>query len=179
MVGRTARIVRLVATLAGAGLAAAGCASLTDPFLGVPEWQTVRYGEADAESSLKGVPKITAVETREYMHYVRAASAGRIVAREIRGDWVYYALATRRVMGVSGQGQGVPRRVVAVVYERYRAKQPPKPPPRFPVEAEPERGGEVDEKALEKRRERLREDAEKKLRQQLPGEGDFETVRPE
>jgi len=179
MVGRTVRTILLLAMLAGAACVPAGCRSLTDPFLGVPEWKTVRYGDEDSESPLKGVPKITAVETREYAHYVRAVSAGRVVVREFRDDWVYYAVATLRAVETSGEAPAAPRRTVAVVYERYRAKRAPEPAPRLPVEDKPEPGEKATSTAIEKRRKRLREKAEKELRQRLPKGGDFKTIRPE
>lgn len=130
MVGRTVRTILLLATLAASGLAVAGCRSLTDPFMGVPEWQTVRYGKEGPDPALDGVPRITAVEERDYAHYVRAASTGCLVAREVRGDWVYYAVATRCVVRAPGADPAAPDRAVAVVYERFRAKQPPKPTPK-------------------------------------------------
>jgi len=122
--GRPARALRLAALVLSA-LAAGGCASLVDPFLGVPEWQTVRYGDDAPNPALEGVPRITAVQSREYSHYIRSASLGRIVAREERGDWIYYAVATRQVVRPRGADTLGSGRAVAIVYERYRAKQPP------------------------------------------------------
>ncbi|MFO8013766.1 MAG: hypothetical protein R6X20_10735 [Phycisphaerae bacterium] len=130
MPGRIAASILLLAWLGLGGFHAGGCASLTDPFLGVPEWQTVHYGDETPDPALRGVPRITAVEERAYTHYVQAASTGRLVAREVRGGWIYYAVATRRAVRVPGADPSGPHRAVAVVYERYRARQPAKPAPK-------------------------------------------------
>jgi len=178
MVGRTVRTILLLATLAGAGLATAGCRSLTDPFMGVPEWQTVRYGKEGPDPALDGVPRITAVEKREYAHYLRAASTGCIIAREVRGDWVYYAIATRCVVRTPGDDPAAPHRAVAVVYERYRAKQPPKPPPGLPVR-EPERREDVVIVPAGPDAEETRKRIEKDLKGRWKGQGESKIIRPD
>jgi hypothetical protein len=171
MTGRTARRILHLAAAAVCGLSAAGCASLTDPFMGVPEWQTVHYGED--HPVLDGVPRITAVQDREYGHYVRSASTGRIVAREVRGDWVYYAVASRRVVQGPGAGPSGGGRAVAVVYERFRVKQPPrpapKPRPRLPdQETEPPEDGTVVPPGpeVEEMKKRMEEEFEKRRQEQ-------------
>lgn len=182
MPGRTAASILLLACLGLGGLPAGGCASLTDPFLGVPEWQTVRYGADAPDPALDGVPRITAVEDREYAHYVRSASSGRIVAREERGDWIYYALATRRVVRPKRSGPAGPGRAVAVVYERYRAKMPPrlvpKPPPRLPDHEAPESEDAVVVPAGPKAEE-MRNRIEEDLRRRREEQGGPKIITPE
>jgi hypothetical protein len=122
----------LLTALCAAAVALVGCRSLTDPFMGVPEWRTVYYGDEDPQSPLKGVPKLTAVEERQYSHYLRAVGAGLIVAREFSDDWVYYAIATRRPVQQPGQTAAAGRST-AVIVERYKAKVPPEAPPPAPA----------------------------------------------
>ena len=172
----------LLAAIALSVPAGGGCASLVDPFLGVPEWQTVRYGEEAPDPALRGLPRITAVEEREYDHYVRSASEGCIVAREVRGDWVYYAVVRRRVVPKPGTGPAAPGRAAAVVYERYRAKQPPRPPPR-PSPRLPERKtedrGDADSTPSDPEMEKLRKRYKEKIRKQLKERGGPRSVLPE
>jgi len=179
---RTVRPILLLAALAAVGAPAAGCASLTNPFMGVPEWQTVRYGDEAPDPALNGVPRITAVEEREYAHYLQAASVGRIAVREVRGDWVYYAVANRRVVPKPGAGPGASGRAVAVVYERYRAKQPPafvpRPLPELPDRETPRRDDAVvvpPGPEAEEMRKRIEEDLEKRRSR----EGGPKIIRPE
>ena len=139
VISRVARAVAFAAALAGLALAAAGCQAWFDPFLDVPEWKTVRYGDEDPASPIKGVTRMTPVQECEYSHYVRAMSGGLVVAREVRGDWIYYAVTRRQFVQLPPDAEGQqPRVVQAVVVERCKAKQPPVPPPGPPDEM-PER----------------------------------------
>jgi len=182
MAGRTVRTILLLVTLAASSLAAAGCRSLTNPFMGVPEWQTVRYGKDAPDPALEGVPRITAVEERDYAHYVRAASTGCLVAREVRGDWVYYAVATRYVVRVPGADPAAPHRAVAVVYERYRAKQPsdatPRLPPRMPVR-DLERRDDAGIVPAGPDAEETRKRIEKDLKGRWKKQGESKIIRPD
>jgi hypothetical protein len=182
MAGRTARRILHLATLAVCGVSAAGCASLTDPFMGVPEWQTVRYGGEASDPALDGVPRITAVEEREYTHYVQAASTGRLVARDVRGDWVYYAIATRRGVQVPGGDPAGPHRVVAVVYERYRARQPARPVPK-PAFQLPDQESTPPEDAIVVQpgpeAEEMRRRLEERLKKGSAAQGGPRIIRPE
>ncbi len=182
MPGRTAASILLLVCLGLGSLAAGGCGSLTDPFLGVPEWQTVGYGDDAPDPALDGVPRITAVEDREYAHYVRSSSSGRIVAREERGGWIYYALATRRVVGPKQGGPSGHRRAVAVVYERYRAKMPPrlvpKPPPHLP-DHEPQPSEDAVIVPAGPKAEEIRNRIEEDLRRRREERGGPKIIRPE
>jgi len=154
------------AAAAAALLAAAGCRSLTDPFLGVQEWQTLRYGRQAPDPRLADMPRITAVRTQPYEHYVREASEGRIVAQEVRGDWVYYAVVTRREVPAAEPG-GEP--LAAIVTERYRARIPPEPPPSpwiasRPIERRKATALTPDAEA-EKRRKKLEADIRRRLKE--------------
>jgi len=155
--------------------AGAGCRSITDPFMGVPEYKTVRYDSEDPTSPLKGVPRITAVEEREYNHYLRAVSTGRLVAREFRDNWVYYGVATSRVIqypatdGVAG-GQRV-----AVVCERYKARKPPEPAVAPRIQRGRERQSGVTTVKIGKDKDKARKELEKSL----PSDGEVKVVTPE
>ena len=134
-VGRAVGPVALAVMTAALALASAGCQAWFDPFLGVPEWKTVRYGDEDSASPIKGVMRMTPVQECEYSHYVRSVSRGLVVAREVRGDWIYYAVTRRQFVQLPPEAEDQqPRIVQAVVVERCKAKQPPAPPPVTPYE---------------------------------------------
>ena len=58
------------------GTALAGCASWTNPFMGVAEWKTVYYEDNDARTPFRGVPQLTAVRRADYGTYIRAVRDG-------------------------------------------------------------------------------------------------------
>jgi len=153
----------------------AGCRSMTDPFLGVPEWKSVHYTSEDPHSPLHDVPRITAVETRDYNHYLRAAASGRLVAREFRDNWVYYGVATRRVVEYPAANGDVGGQRVAVTCERYKARKPEQPTLRTPVQQEAEQRQSVTTVKVGKDKDK----AKKELEKALPAEGEVKVVTPE
>jgi len=128
-IGPAWRALAVAAGLGALALVSAGCQAWFDPFMKVPEWQTVRYGDVAPNSPIAGVTRMTAVQERDYNHYVRAVSRGQVVAREIRGEWVYYAVARKQFIQMPAESEGQqPRIVQAVLIERCRARQPPAAP---------------------------------------------------
>ncbi len=114
--------------------AVAGCTSLTKPFMGVPEYKTVRYEDDDPRTPLRGVPKLTAVRQTEYRNFLFAMREGRIVAQERRGDMMYFAVAVSQNVPLVTAGTGETRTAMVVVTERYKAKMPSPSPEIVPTE---------------------------------------------
>ena len=165
LVGRASRAPAVAAVLAGLALVSAGCQAWFDPFLDVPEWKTVRYGDEDPDSPIAGVTRMTPVEEREYSHYVRSVSRGQVVAREARGDWIYYAVTRKQFVQMPAEGQGrQPRIVQAVLIERCKARQPPAAPPPKPYEM-PERPTTPTTPAVDKKQ---KEQVLNKIERNLP-----------
>jgi hypothetical protein len=124
--------------------AVAGCTSFTKPFMGVPEYKTIRYEDDDPRTPLRGVPKLTAVRQAEYRDFLRAMREGRIVAQERRGDTMYFAVAVPKNVPLVNAGTGEAGTAMVVVTERYKAKMPapspeivPKEPRRAPSITQP------------------------------------------
>ena len=121
-----------------AALAVAGCAK---PFMGVPEWRTVRYEDEDPHTPFRGVPKLTAVQKTEYRNYIRAVREGIIVAREERGDTMYFAVARPVSVRIEPSGPGQAGTATVVVTERFKATIPaPLEPLETPLSKRPPTG---------------------------------------
>jgi len=117
------RIFSLVAALAVATVVAAGCGP-DKPFLGVPEWRDTNFEAFDANTPFKGVPRITAVKTIPYDNYVAFARQGRIVTKERRDDWLYFAVETPYLVSATNM-MGDKQNVSVNVIERFRTEVPP------------------------------------------------------
>jgi hypothetical protein len=122
-----------LALLAAAALPTIGCgppandtATAADaappaPFLGVPEDREQKIEDAPegAQSALRGITTMTAVQTVGYEEYQRFKKDGKIKKEETRGRFVYFATDDKLCVGFpDGVSTPVP------VTNRYRAAVP-------------------------------------------------------
>lgn len=133
----TRRLIALSLWLLAA-LAIGGCAK---PFMGVSEWRTVHYEDEDPNTPFRGVPKLTAVQKTEYRNYLRAVRDGIIVAREERGNTMYFAVARPVNVRVEPSGPGQADTAMVVVTERFKTTIPaPLEPIETPLSKRPPTG---------------------------------------
>jgi hypothetical protein len=104
--------------------ALAACAPSAAPFLGVPEDRALLLEDENPQTPLRGVPKVTPVRLTDFPSYRACKRAGRIVAEERRGDWIYFAIQGELHIPLPGTPPGEADGAFAIVTERFKAQAP-------------------------------------------------------
>ncbi len=88
-------------------------------FLGLADDASRKIGEHAPESALAGMTDITEVQVTTHDEYLKRKRNGKIVAKEVRGDFIYFAVERMLHASFPG-GSGT----YVNITERYKAKLP-------------------------------------------------------
>jgi hypothetical protein len=104
-----------------AALVALWSCSSEHAFLGIPDSSEEKI---PADSALAGITRTTRVMPGDYGAYEEHKRGGKVVAEEIRGNHVYFAIENTLCVPLAAAGGEEPSSAMVTVTERYRAEIP-------------------------------------------------------